>query len=92
VAGVREYTVDGQPVLQPYPVDAMCDGAHGAPLIPWPNRLGDGRYTFAGVEHQVASTEPDKHNAIHVFLQWRSWQLVEHDPDRVSWSRPGSGH
>lgn len=19
--------------------DAMCDGAHGAPLVPWPNRL-----------------------------------------------------
>lgn len=81
--GVREYIVAGQPVLQSYPVDAMCDGAHGAPLIPWPNRLGDGRYTFAGVDHQVALTEPDKHNAIHGFLQWRSWQLVEHDTDRV---------
>jgi len=81
--GVREHTVAGQPVLQPYPVDAMCDGAHGAPLIPWPNRLGDGHYTFAGVEHQVALTELDKHNAIHGFLQWRSWQLVEHAPDRV---------
>ncbi len=81
--GVREYTVDGRAVLQSYPVDAMCDGAHGAPLIPWPNRLGDGRYRFAGVDYQVALTEPEKHNAIHGFLQWRSWRLVERTPDRV---------
>ncbi len=42
--GVREYLVGERPVLDPYPADAMCDGAHGAPLIPWPNRLADGRY------------------------------------------------
>jgi len=81
--GVRDYTVDGRPVLQPYPVQAMCDGAHGTPLIPWPNRLGDGRYTFDGTDYQVALTEPDKNNAIHGFLRWRSWQPVEQGPDRV---------
>jgi aldose 1-epimerase len=81
--GVREYTVDGRPVLQPYAVDAMCDGAHGAPLIPWPNRLGDGAYRFGGVDHQVALTEPDKHNAIHGFLRWRPWRPVEQAADRV---------
>lgn len=81
--GVRDYTVDGQPVLQPYPVDAMCDGAHGTPLIPWPNRLGDGRYSFDGTEYQVALTEPEKRNAIHGFLRWRSWRPVEQARDRV---------
>ena len=82
--GVREYTVDGQPVLQPYPVEAMCDGAHGTPLIPWPNRLADGRYTFGDVDYRVALTEPEKHNAIHGFLRWRSWTAVRHEPDRVT--------
>lgn len=81
--GVRAYTVGERPVLHPYDRDAMCDGAHGAPLIPWPNRLADGRYTFDGVEHQVALTEPEKRNAIHGFLQWRPWQAVEHTFDRV---------
>jgi len=32
--GVREYSVGDRDVLEPYPLDAMCDGAHGAPLIP----------------------------------------------------------
>jgi len=81
--GVREYAVDGRDVLDPYPVTAVCDGAHGAPLIPWPNRLADGRYTFDGAEHQVALTEPEKHNAIHGLTRWRTWQPVEREPDRV---------
>lgn len=81
--GVREYSVGDRAVLEPYPLDATCDGAHGTPLIPWPNRLGDGRYRFDGVDHQVALTEPDKHNAIHGFLRWRSWRAVEHLDHRV---------
>lgn len=81
--GVREFAVDGRAVLDPYPVDAICDGAHGAPLIPWPNRLADGRYRFDGVDHQVALTEPTKRNAIHGFLRWRSWRALEREARRV---------
>lgn len=81
--GIREYVAGDRPVLDPYPLDAMCDGAHGAPLIPWPNRLADGRYRFDGVDYQVALTEPDKGNAIHGFLRWRPWQAIERSPRRV---------
>lgn len=81
--GVRAYAVGARPVLDPYPIDAQCDGAHGAPLIPWPNRLEDGTYRFDGVDHQVALTEPDKHNAIHGLMRWRPWQAVEHTDRRV---------
>ncbi len=82
--GIREYRAGGRHVLQPYPAEQMCDGAHGAPLIPWPNRLADGRYSFDGSDYQVALTEPDKHNAIHGFLHWRPWQPVEHAGDRIT--------
>ncbi|SFC64731.1 aldose 1-epimerase [Nocardioides terrae] len=82
--GVREYAVGDRDVLQPYPSDAMCDGAHGAPLIPWPNRLADGRYRFDGTDYQVALTEPEKHNAIHGFLHWRPWQPVDRRPDGIT--------
>jgi aldose 1-epimerase len=76
-AGIREYEVDGRPVLDPYPAEAMCDGAHGAPLIPWPNRLGDGRYSFDGQDYQLPITEPEHGNAIHGLLRWRNWRPVE---------------
>jgi aldose 1-epimerase len=74
--GIRRYEVGGRSVLDPYPIDAVCDGAHGAPLIPWPNRLADGKYVFDGAQYQVALSEPEKHNAIHGLLRWRAWQVV----------------
>lgn len=76
--GVRCYEVGGRAVLDGYTADAMCDGARGTPLIPWPNRLGDGRYRFDDVDYQVAISEPDKHNAIHGLLRWRPWRAAEH--------------
>ena len=81
--GVREYAVGDRAVLDPYPADARCDGAHGTPLIPWPNRLADGAYTFDGTDYGVALTEPGKHNAIHGFLRWRCWQALEHESNRI---------
>lgn len=82
--GIRQFEVGGRPVLDSYPINAICDGAHGAPLIPWPNRLADGRYRFDGVDHQVALTEPEKHNAIHGFLHWRPWHAVRQTKTRVT--------
>jgi aldose 1-epimerase len=82
--GIRVYTADGRDVLEPYPLDAMCDGAHGMPLLPWPNRLSDGRYTFDGSEHQLALTEPELNNAIHGLLRWHAWRPVERTPERVA--------
>jgi aldose 1-epimerase len=82
--GIREYTHGGRPVLEPYPADAMADGAHGAPLVPWPNRIGGGRYRFADSDHQLALTEPEKGNAIHGLLMWSSWHAVNHRSDEVT--------
>lgn len=83
VDGARDHPQGAREVLQSYPIDAICDGAHGAPLIPWPNRVGDGRYTFVGETHQLALTEPDKANAIHGLLRWRNWVAAERGSDRV---------
>ncbi len=52
-------------------------------LIPWPNRLADGRYRFEGVDHQLTLSEPPKQNAIHGLLRWRPWQASEREPHRV---------
>jgi aldose 1-epimerase len=81
--GIRMYEAGGKAVLDPYPADSICDGAHGAPLIPWSNRLADGRYRFEGEDFQVALTEPEQGNAIHGFLRWQAWQAGELGPSRV---------
>ena len=93
--GIRSYQVGGRPVLDPYPPEAMCDGARGAPLIPWPNRLADGRYCFDGLEHQLGLTEPEKHNAIHGLLRWRGWRVLRQSEARVTmgiWLFPMPGY
>jgi aldose 1-epimerase len=81
--GLRTYRIGDVAVLDGYGTDEMCTGAHGQPLIPWPNRLGDGTYTFDGNRYTVPLTEPDKQNAIHGFLRWRNWESLEHTTSRV---------
>lgn len=81
--GIRAYDVGDRAVLEPYPAGARCDGAHGAPLLPWPNRLGDGRYRFAGEDQQLALTEPDRGNAIHGLVRWQPWAVRDRDGDAV---------
>ena len=81
--GIREYRHGDRAVLDPYPLQSMCDGAHGAPLIPWPNRIAEGRYSFDGEEQQLALSEPARGNAIHGLLRWRPWRALERSPSRV---------
>jgi aldose 1-epimerase len=81
--GIRAYRDADRDILHPYDLDSLCDGAHGAALIPWPNRLRDGRYRFDGVDYRLPLTEPDKHNAIHGLLRWQPWHPVRHDVNRV---------
>jgi aldose 1-epimerase len=81
--GIRSYSRAERDVLQPYPLDRMCDGAHGTVLVPWPNRLGDGSYEFGGARHQLALSEPERRNAIHGLLRWAPWRALEHDRERV---------
>jgi aldose 1-epimerase len=93
--GVREYRVGSRPVLDPYPVESLCDGAHGTPLVPWPNRLADGKYTFDDVAYQVDISEPASNTAIHGFLRWRNWTLTPRSATEVAAGivlRPSAGY
>ncbi len=82
--GVRAFTRAGRPVLDGYEPDEMATFAQGQVLIPWPNRLADGRYEFAGRTHQLPLTEPAKHNAIHGLARWVNCSSP-------TMSRPGRG-
>lgn len=81
--GIRRYRHGDRDVLHDFDVEAMSDGGHGAVLVPWPNRLADGRYDFDGHGYELDITEPDKHNAIHGLLRWQPWQAAEHTDAHV---------
>jgi aldose 1-epimerase len=76
-AGLRTYTIDGRAVLDGYPESEACSGGRGQVLMPWPNRLGDGRFDWDGRPLQTSLTEPENHNAIHGLVRWVTWTVVE---------------
>jgi aldose 1-epimerase len=73
--GLRTYRAGGTDVLAGYAEDEFCRAGRGQVLMPWPNRTRDGKYAFAGVDHQLALTEPAFHNASHGLVRWQTWQL-----------------
>ena len=81
--GLRTYTAAGVDVLEGYGVDETAGGGRGQLLLPWPNRIRDGRYRFAGEDFQLALTEPARHNASHGLVRWVNWRVVAHEAERV---------
>jgi aldose 1-epimerase len=81
--GLRTYSVDGRDVIDGFGVDDMSTGGRGQLLIPWPNRLQDGRYEFGGRRHQLPLSEPEHSNAIHGLVRWIAWHAREREPHRV---------
>ncbi|MDH2426868.1 aldose 1-epimerase family protein [Sphaerisporangium sp. TRM90804] len=82
-AGLRSLTHDGRPLILDYPEDSLPVGSAGLPLLPWPNRVQDGRYTFDGQERQLALTEPKYGNAAHGFTRSLPWQVVGRDEHSI---------
>jgi aldose 1-epimerase len=92
--GLRCYDAGGAPVLDGYDVDAMADGARAQTLVPWPNRVRDGKWTWQGEPMQLALTEPEQNTAIHGLVRWAPFHLVEHSTSHVavscmSYPQPG---
>lgn len=82
--GLRAYSAGGREVLDGYAEGEICRSARGQCLVPWPNRIRDGRYEFAGSEQQLPLTEPERHNAIHGLARWANWTLAEQSSDGVT--------
>lgn len=80
---LRTYTAGGAPVVDGYDAGEMCSGGSGQVLVPWPNRIADGRYRFAGSDHQLPLTEPARGNANHGLVRWAAWTVEEQHPHRA---------
>jgi aldose 1-epimerase len=83
-ATLRSFSVDGRDVVRGFGADQMSTAGRGQHLIPWPNRIRDGRYIFNGVTHQLALSEPARHNASHGLVRYVPWVLVEQKTDAVT--------
>ncbi len=55
---------------------------NGIPILfPFPNRIRDGRFAWAGKEYQLPLNDPAGRNAIHGFACRRPWRVVDQGAD-----------
>ena len=83
-AALRSLTHHGRALVDGFAEDEMSGGGRGQLLMPWPNRIRDGRFSFGGREHQLALSDPGHGNASHGLARWASWTVEEHTATSVS--------
>jgi len=81
---LRSLTHAGRDLVDGFAENAMSHGGRGQLLMPWPNRIRDGRYSFDGTANQLALTEPARRNASHGLARWAAWSLVDHSATSVT--------
>jgi aldose 1-epimerase len=83
-AGLRQLRYRDQPIITEYQADEVPPAAAGQLLIPWPNRVDRGRYSFQGASYQLDLSEPAAGNAIHGLTRWAGWAETGRSPDSVA--------
>ena len=61
-------------------------GGQGDVLIPFPGRIGNGRYSFEGQTFQLECNDKEGPNAIHGFVRSMAWDIQDRDSNRVDMS------
>jgi aldose 1-epimerase len=82
--GLRAYAAGGRDVIDGYAEDEISPNGAGQTMVPWPNRLRDGQFTYDGRAYQLPLSEPGAHNAIHGLMRWLPCRLVAHSEHEVT--------
>ncbi len=83
-ASLRSLVVDGREWLWTFGEEEVPSGSAGRQLIPWPNRIRDGRYSFGGTDYQLPISEVPRGVAIHGLNEGFEWELVSHTETEVA--------
>lgn len=75
---------EGRTLLDGFGEHEMAYGGRGQLLVPWPNRVRDGAWSFGGRDLQLPISEPALHNASHGLVRWAAWTPEEHTGHSVS--------
>ncbi len=74
--GMRRLAVGDWEVLDTYPAGTVAEGWPGGVLLPWPNRIRNGRWSWQGREFQVPVSSPNSPNANHGLVGWHEWSVL----------------
>lgn len=83
-AGLRLLRHGERDLVLGYRADEVRPRYRGALLVPWPNRVVDGTYTFDGESFQLDLNEPERHHAIHGLVTWCRFDRADADDTTVT--------
>jgi len=75
----------GRDVLVPLPpgADPNDSWAGAFVMLPWANRLDEGRLPYPGGVHRFPCNRVEERTALHGFAREHPWAVERHDPDRA---------
>lgn len=74
-AGLAALTFKGKAICLSHDVDAVASAHMGKWLIPWPNRLYQGQYSWNNASYQVPVGDMATPSAIHGLCAWENWLI-----------------
>lgn len=83
-AGVRIFTLDAVPVIAGYPPGEVCPSGRGQWLVPWPNRIPGGRYSYDDVGYVLPVQDPEPDHAIHGYARRTPFQVLDQDAAAIT--------
>ncbi len=83
-AALREFSVDGVHLTEPYSDAVTPPFGDGIVLAPWPNRVRDGKWVLDGQTLQLDITEPARDNALHGLLRVAPYLVVERSESSIT--------
>ena len=83
-AALREFSVDGVHLTEPYSDAVTPPFGDGIVLAPWPNRVRDGKWVLDGQTLQLDITEPARDNALHGLLRVAPYLVVERTESSIT--------
>ncbi len=82
-ATIRRLVVDGVDLIEGFEADEIPRSSQGAILVPWPNRVRDGKWVHEGETLQLDISEPKFGNASHGLLRNTAYAIDRRADDRV---------
>ncbi|MGY1740414.1 MULTISPECIES: aldose epimerase family protein [unclassified Blastococcus] len=82
--GIRALAVAGWDVVDGYRAGTVPAGRRGGLLLPWPNRLRGGRWSWAGRDLQLDVVSAGTPTAMHGLLSWQPFAVLSRFSDAVT--------
>jgi aldose 1-epimerase len=85
-ATLRTFVKGGLSVIEGFAGEEVPTGARGQVLYPWPNRLGDGEWSYSERTGRPRIDDVGHRTAIHGLVRWRPFRVDSVNQNRCSLS------